>query len=162
MNKPLIVIDMQPAFEASGQVLRPVLEIITKAQKRESDIIVVEYDLTDRDRYSETEKVTHKAITKQLKKYRKKHLVIKERNDGSSEVFNYMQKNEIPHQIVQVCGVNTSACVKETVWGLYQYDAIKKIQLLIKGCADNYLSNAQALRNFFPKEARKPKIKVVY
>lgn len=89
-------------------------------------------------------------------------MVIKERDDGSNEVFNYMQENEIPHQIVQVCGVNTSACVKETVWGLYQYDAIKKIQLLIKGCADNYLSNAQALRKFFPKEARKPKIKVVY
>lgn len=74
MNKPLIVIDMQPAFEASGQVLRPVLEIITKAQKRESDIIVVEYDLTNRDWYSETEKVTHKAITKQLKRIQKKAL----------------------------------------------------------------------------------------
>lgn len=162
MNKPLIVIDMQPAFTATKIALNPVLEIIAKAQKRESDIVLVEFNLDDRDHYTETEKVTHRKITKQLQGYRKKHLVRKDYNDGSLEVAEYLINNGIQHKIVQVCGVNTGACVKETVWGLWGRESIQQIELLIRGCADNYWSNGEALRKYFPKRTREPKIKVVY
>lgn len=146
MKIPLIVIDMQPAFTAHKEALKPVLREVINAKKALTDIIIVEFDLRGREWYQPSETVTHPAITRSIKNYKHKHLVLKEFNDGGGEILEYCRIQGIPTNTLRVCGVNTTACVKETVRSLTEDNDVKKIIIAGNACADNHVNKTKGLR----------------
>jgi nicotinamidase-related amidase len=134
----LVIIDCQTKFPASKQVVDPIVKEIKRAKKQQEWIMVVEYRGEGR---------TLKAITSKIKRYYKVVKVVKEQDDGSSVIFdrifgyrwsvennlNTKHVGRIRH--LRVCGVNTSACVRVTVYGLRRFI---KTTVIAKACANGY------------------------
>lgn len=130
-KEALVVIDMQPAFSATKKVLRPVVNEVKRAIRQETPILLVELH-NGIDNFG----TTHENIAKLVEDYPHAKFVSKPRNDGSSQIARALDETwglggEVS---LQVCGVNTRACVRETVEGLRMegYD----ITVLAEACAD--------------------------
>lgn len=130
----LLIIDMQTGFSASRKtsVLEKCKDEIRKAIKREAEIIVLEYIDSGK---------THPGISRLLKYYPRAHFIEKWENDGSYyiEVFKKDLGLKAPKKIL-VCGVNTDACVCETIAGMARKKYFKKtkFEIIVKACNSNY------------------------
>lgn len=128
--KTLVVIDMQPFFlnDMDGRSHKPLVNrtasLVREARENGWPVIIVEYYLKQYiHTWSGTKKAfdewisTDKRIMDELKWYRNKHVVIKDRDDGGRHVLRCIRENKLPCDVV-ICGVNTSACVRTTASSL--------------------------------------------
>jgi nicotinamidase-related amidase len=127
----LVVIDMQPSFEASQEkaVLRNCAARIKQAQKDNAAILLVEYE-----EYGKTDY----RLRNLLKTYDKTKTVIKCDNDGSVEIKRAIIRAKFPKDLLRVCGVNTDYCVYESVKGLTKQMPKATIEVLTKSCNSNW------------------------
>jgi len=130
----LIVIDMQNQFDAANypDVVYEVGEEIREAMERKAKIFLIEYR-----GYGST----HEFYLKKLNRYKYLHIIKKRKNDGSHCLCNYLKNRNITiSEEIRVCGVNTLACVKETVHGLSNKFPNKKIHVVLNACGDNIIN----------------------
>lgn len=116
-DQVLVVIDMQEGFCASRdqRTVYFVKQEILRAKKAGMAIIIVEFD-------PEADKMgnTHSEITDLLNGYDRTATVSKSANDGSEEVIEACLDNGFWMEDFRICGVNSDACVLETVTGLLE------------------------------------------
>ncbi|CAB4196762.1 Isochorismatase-like [uncultured Caudovirales phage] len=132
MSYTLIVIDVQSSFTAAKQkrVLTNCEKEIDKAIKNNCSIVFVEYFDCGK---------TSKRLTNLTINYRKTYIVTKYDDDGSPEILSLFKSNRLPKNI-KVCGVNTDACVLDTVCGLSNLKRFKssKIEVISNACGSDY------------------------
>lgn len=107
----LVVVDMQPVFEASRKpdVVVGVTKQILTAMQNNWPIIFLEFKGSGQ---------THPGLLKLTKGYRRKARISKTADDGSKEVIQTIRRREFSDENLVVCGVNIDACVWDTVHGL--------------------------------------------
>ena len=118
--RTLIVIDMQEYFQAANDPLtiRATKREIQKSIKKEEHVIVVEYGPS---LYEPNIGPTLSEITECLEGYKNYHKLIKEQDDGSPIIFDYINKHQIYSKSFYFCGVNLCYCVVETIFGMKNY-----------------------------------------
>jgi hypothetical protein len=111
MSYTLLVIDVQSYFEAanSRRLIRNCKREIRQAIKDKAAILLVEYDSCGR---------SSACIAKMVENYNRGFVIIKDDDDGSSEIFDAVNRFDLPRSRFKVAGVNTDACVQDTVTGL--------------------------------------------
>jgi hypothetical protein len=109
----LVVNDMQPGFAASADALTIyAIELqIRLAKAKNLPIIVVEYDAHEMG-------TTIPQIMRHLEGYARAVVVGKSDDDGSAEIFEAVIDNGFWPENYILCGVNSDACLLETVRGL--------------------------------------------
>lgn len=110
----LCVIDMQPGFNASEDIINEVTKEIELAKRRKDGIVFIELnpDLNGN---------THKVLldVAHMGGYEKIACTTKYGGDGSSHFIDTVGATGwFPLKRVRVCGVNRGACVRDTVNGL--------------------------------------------
>ena len=139
----LVVVDMQPDFTASQnrRTIAAVKEEVRGARTRNEEIIIVEYVNCE---------PTDSRITDLTKDYEKVKTVVKIDNDGSEEILKILKESAIdqegivPH--LRICGVNTNACVRETVKGLKRkLNPPFQIDVIGDACNERYSSAQEHL-----------------
>lgn len=105
--KTLVIIDMQKQFYAANKklIIKACQREIKRAIKNKEPIIFVEYKFHGR---------TMRELKDLVKDYKHKHTTIKESNSGAYQIHNAIQKHNL-HKNLRICGVNTDACVLDTV-----------------------------------------------
>lgn len=128
----LVVVDMQPQFEASNRVIDPVRKLIHIRRQLREPIVFLEYlgnngDIEDR---------THDELREMVRGYNLAYYRYKVTDDGSNEVKSVIDHHhfETPENIL-VCGVNRHCCVADTITGLATLYPKTKIKLSMKGSA---------------------------
>lgn len=130
----LAIIDMQPGengFDAANNLglQLSIIEVIQKYRRHNWPIIKVEYD-----GFSQT---AHR-IRRALAGYDQVCKVVKSTDDGSCEIDDAIGENKwYRHSKIELVGVNTNACVRDTAFGLIDkgYNAT-----LIPGCCADHMS----------------------
>ena len=127
MPTTLIVVDMQPDFEAAfnPNVVIAVTEQILLAKRNKWAIILLEYAGC----YN-----SHQGYNDLLKGYPKKARISKEDDDGSLEVSQAIRRRKFPFKNLRLCGVNTDACVWETVVGLLNRYEQSRVEVVKSAC----------------------------
>lgn len=112
-DQVLVVIDMQDKFRASNdqQTIYFVKQEILRAKQLGMAVIIVEFDPHEMGS-------THREITDLLEGYDRAVTITKTANDGSEEIIEACLDNGFWMEDFRVCGVNSDACVLETVTGL--------------------------------------------
>jgi nicotinamidase-related amidase len=125
----LIVVDMQSKFEASNNpdTIKNCVKEIKKAVKNNMPIIILEYDGFG---------PTQHALMNSMRNYPKRYWYEKCTDSGADEV-HYIVKRFRLSKNLKVVGVNTDACVRDTIYDL----ACKpkryrnyKIEVISKAC----------------------------
>lgn len=130
MQPTLVVVDMQPCFEASldVDVIVGVTCEIVKARQRGAPIILVEYrgfDIQDR---------THDAFYDLLRNYKRRAIIGKSDDDGSREILQTLKRRQFNSRHLRICGVNSDACVWSTVEGLLEKLDNARIDVVKRAC----------------------------
>lgn len=117
----LVVVDMQPCFEATRNswMINSVSERLREARNRADHIIFLEYtDLEKGDR--RTWEPTHPELLQIVQKpyYCYWDILIKDEDDGSSWIKAHLDRIKVKPISFNVCGVNLDYCVFDTVRGL--------------------------------------------
>jgi len=133
-GKTLVIVDMQPVFQASRDpnTIIAVTHEIFMARQNNHAIIIVEYARSGK---------THAGFNELLKGYPHKARVSKHDDDGSKEIVRALCRRNFPMNTLRVCGVNTDCCVYETVTGLIKKLSKTKIEVVKKACnsvTDNF------------------------
>ena len=121
----LVIIDMQNAYRASQIAEKTVLSQIQEFKKKKRWIVNVTLGHS---------KVLP-SITKVLKNYSKVIHVKKEYNDGTNWILAALKEHKLDASNLQICGVNTNACVIDTVRGLHKTKRVKNLEIAVYGCA---------------------------
>jgi nicotinamidase-related amidase len=127
-NKILLLIDLQEQFYSSKKesLLKVVKNEINKAKSNNYPIICLRY-------YGCGD--FHKSLLDEIGDYMKKYEISKSEDDGSKEVVELCEKISFTSGEIIVCGVNTDACVKQTVLGLkIKTDSSYDIHIVENGC----------------------------
>jgi len=126
----LIIIDMQTKFDvaSSSSTVKEIVRQVHLAKNREAPIVLVEYRGSGK---------TDPLIIEAIGSYRSFITILKGKNDGSDEVIEACTKCDISLKRVQVCGVYTSYCVRETVEGLLNKVPHCTVELIVRGCNCN-------------------------
>lgn len=138
----LLVIDIQKQFAESfsDKTIKNISAEIQKAISKKDYIIFVEYDGYEK---------TDIRLRRLVKGYKNFCTVRKSDDDGSREIMKVVNSKRLSKRTMRVCGVNTDACVQETVVGLsclipsQRKDAIKVVG---KACDTAYGGHKSALR----------------
>ena len=145
----LCVIDMQNYFPAARykDVIDNIKLEIIKAKKRNYPVLYVKYNLSPW-----TNNKWHQSLSPGLSDitrfYRKKYTVIKNHDDGSKEVYDFLSNNNLPKKL-RVCGVNSGICVLYTVQTLIKKYNLK-IDVVEKAIdSDNHNYHIDALDRFY-------------
>lgn len=127
MSYSLIIIDMQPHFSASNDfnVIDACKAEIKKAIDARASIIFVEYMGAG---------ATNPSLVSLTDLYKKTFLVRKDDDSGATEVTRVIKQNNLAHKNIVVCGVNTDACVLETVAGLTIRFKKSKFKIISEAC----------------------------
>jgi hypothetical protein len=125
----LVVNDMQPGFAASADALTIyAIELqIRLAKAKNLPIIVVEYDAHEMG-------TTIPQIMRHLEGYARAVVVGKSDDDGSAEIFEAVIDNGFWPENYILCGVNSDACLLETVRGLIARVPTCRIVLFQDAC----------------------------
>ncbi len=123
----LTIIDMQPRFPSSqnNDTIAGVLRLIAKAIERNWPVIVVEF-------YAHGP--TDERITEALRDYPLCVREFKRDEDGSEEIWEACVEHELPGSRFVICGVNTHACVKDTVFGMARLMPDSAIEIIQDAC----------------------------
>lgn len=126
IDMALIVIDMQYAFQAARntRTIRNVVLAIGKAIAADIPIFFLEYN-----GYTGTTR----QVAQAAKGYEQLHVIIKQHDDGSEELMEYLEEKDMHISCFQVCGVNSCCCVARTVNSLVN-DHQKLITMIDDGC----------------------------
>ena len=128
----LVVIDIQPDFDTAAKVIQPCQAAIRAAEKNNEVITIVEY---------RNHGWTFPELTNLLYGYERHFPVLKSQDGGGFEVYNSFLRKKLPHpRVIKVCGVNTNACVLETVRGLSKLFYKSSIRVLSRACNSYSLS----------------------
>jgi Isochorismatase family. len=128
----LLIIDMQAYFKAarSKRVQEEVSKEMRQAIQDNMPIIFLEYIGCGS---------SVKKLTKNIEfpnQYYRSYVIGKNDDDGAREVMVLLKSFRLPKNHIKVCGVNTSACVFETVVSLRHKLKSSKIELLVNACND--------------------------
>lgn len=112
----LIINDMQPGFAAAKDIITifAVCQQIEMAMALNLKIIVVEYDAHELGG-------TLPAIMRLLRDYKRFALASKSEDDGSVAILKALHDTSGHTQDFILCGVNSDACILDTVNGLVQW-----------------------------------------
>lgn len=123
----LTIIDMQPRFPSSqnSDTIAGVLRLIAKAIERNWPVILVEF-------YAHG--ATDERITDALNGYAGLVREFKYNEDGSEEIWEACVEHELPGSRFVICGVNTHACVKDTVIGMARLMPDTAIEIIQDAC----------------------------
>lgn len=129
-NGTLVVVDMQPDYEASCHpwTITKVKKAITSARHANWGIVIVEFA---------DHCPTHRCLLKPLlrkTRYDKFTVVEKDIPNGSEPIIAAIQNFEFDDTLIRVCGVNTDQCVQETVSGLARRLERSKIEVITDAC----------------------------
>jgi nicotinamidase-related amidase len=135
----LLIIDMQYEFDSSNAVLGPVCKLVDAAIDNNETIIVVEYacnlDHNEENPESACQCRTHSQIMNRLASYPHTVKVIKENDGGGDEVIAAIDEFS---PVVDVCGVNTDACVRDTVTRLARKVPSSEFRLVLEACNSSW------------------------
>ena len=135
----LIVIDCDKTFSAVDRIVEPVVKEIMRARSRYEWIMFVETDAR-----------TVTRITKHVRGYHKVLKVRKDYDDGSPLIFERIfahywlrsrrlkDKHVGSIRSVRVVGLNTSACIIKTVYGLRRFVRVTVVS--------NAVANSEGMR----------------
>ena len=141
MSYSLIIIDMQEYFDAACDYRTQMAcrKAIRKAMKDDAAILLVEYRGCGK---------TAATLAGLLDGYKNAHVVKKSNDDGGKEVVRKLRREKLPRGTIRVCGVNTDACVEDTVRGIMRNmrKRTPEIQVLANACNSNY-SHREGIRN---------------
>lgn len=136
MSNTLLIIDMQYEFsESAEKVVGPVCDAVRAAIEAEQTIILVEYGCDflhdEEDTRDNCDCITYTEITDLLTHYPNVVYVTKDSDDGGKEVFEAVEHFS---PVVDVCGVNTNACVRGTVETLSDLVPDSEFVLQLNAC----------------------------
>jgi len=125
----LLIIDMQNGFPTSKdkQTRKNCIAQVKRAMKKGLPIFFVEFSPGFYGK-------TSKYITRVVGNYENVHYIEKHRNDGGTQIMNYIETNNIDIKHFIACGVNISFCVAETVSRLIR--KYKKRVLIVKNACN--------------------------
>lgn len=135
-NTALVVIDMQPYFlergsKANSTVVAGVISAIQEARSGDQTIIIVEYK-------PHLLGQTHQDIIQAVSGYNKVITLAKYHNDGSSVIKEELVRQRVTLSELKICGLNTSACLMETINGLQnQMSRDVNFSVLAYACSDS-------------------------
>jgi nicotinamidase-related amidase len=123
----LVIIDMQPGFYCADQpdLIEKVCEEVRQAIDDNSGIVVLEYYQGGK---------TLRKIADLLDKHHLVDYTVKEMNDGGEDVAEMIDRNYFDESHLRVCGVNTEACVAETVETLSMIYPDATIEVIEDAC----------------------------
>lgn len=129
MAYTLVVIDMQEIFKSATHInpLVGVTREVMIAKTKKYPILYVEFD----------EARTLSQLTNLVKKYSKYAKVMKRFCDGSSDIIRALRRKNFPNNKLRICGVNSDACVLDTVKGLLKKLPDSKIEVVTNACASS-------------------------
>lgn len=109
----LVVIDMQPGYPASQDAITQwfVKQEIARARQANQLILIVEYHAHEMGE-------TYPAIMELVEGYDRAVVVSKDGDDGSAEILQACAARGFSLHSFRMCGVNSDACVLESVQGL--------------------------------------------
>lgn len=111
MKTTLCIVDMQTTFAGTPKALEGTLNQIRLAKRRKSGIVVLELV-----NCGETVPEIHTALNNYDP--RKVNFISKIGGDGSKEFIQAAEAKDMWLKRIRVCGVNTCACVMNTISGL--------------------------------------------
>ena len=129
----LIVVDMQPQFESAKkrECVTNCIKQVKRAIKENAFIIFLEFGgFGD----------THPRILKAIQSYANKCFIIKYEDCGSDQVRSALEKNKVKTSSYIMCGVNTCACVLQTLCGMLNDDYFNNAEIKIAkdACNDSF------------------------
>jgi len=129
MKKTLVIIDMQQGFWTANakRTIDNVIKQIKLARLTNEYIIIVEY--LPHTKYETTRPEIMKAIGNHP--YIK---VYKYVDDGSKSILAACKLHDYPTDLFRICGVNTNACVRLTIKGLFKKNRTSKIEIVPAAC----------------------------
>ena len=129
----LIVIDVQEGFtqllqpRVAARFLTAVRAQVVQAIRDNADIVIVEYD-------DEEFGATHKNLKRLACNHLNHTFVYKWDNDGSSQIIKALRESEFNTKRFKVVGLNTEACVRETVEGLHKELPSARLEVIQNAC----------------------------
>lgn len=108
----LVVIDMQPGYKASQDAITQyfVEQEIIRARERNQPIVVVEFDPHEMGH-------TYPRLLRHIEGYSRAVVITKRGDDGSKELHEALVRHGFSVYSLRLCGVNSDACVLETIQG---------------------------------------------
>lgn len=126
-NYTLVIIDMQPDFwEEDSELTWNIVGQIKRARRDRAAVLTVTFGAGK----------TFGPIVKALSGYKRKAQITKDQDDGSKEVTKVILRRRFPKSLL-VCGVNTGACVQDTVNGLLKLASHKFDVAILESCCDD-------------------------
>jgi hypothetical protein len=131
MSNALIIIDMQPEFEASRgkAILDEHVKQIRNAIKNKHHIVIIEFKDSGN---------THKRIRQAVRSYDSVGYITKNTCSGSLHLIKYFTKLGLWPKEISFMGVNTGACVGDTVTNFHRHvkknKKNTKIKIIREGC----------------------------
>lgn len=109
----LVVMDMQPGFKAAQDAITQyfVKQEVTRAREEGRPIIIVEYDPHEMGH-------TYESITSLIEGYDQADTITKSGDDGSAEILKCCSDKGFSTLSFRMCGVNSDACLLESIQGL--------------------------------------------
>lgn len=135
----LLVVDMQPWYDAAqcDRTQEEVITLVKKAKKNKERIIYLEYEGAGPTLLNIAYHTEDYPFLTKLKK---------DGNDGSDVILDYF--GEVRPSNLDICGVNTGFCVKETALGLIKKTKPKiKVNLHLNAC-NHLLSTGEKDKGF--------------
>lgn len=142
----LVVVDMQEEFAASALVLLEVMHEVDLALQNDWAIVILEYC---------SRSPTYDCILARARQSRRFSVQTKFTDGGGREVLAACRKLNLPTNRFRVCGVNTHACVSQTVRNISRIFTHSMILVAQKACAHN------SIQNNWPKFFRFKSLRVV-
>ena len=139
----LCIIDMQPiGFNNSKLIIENVLQLVKKAIINKAFIVIAQFKGCGE---------THINIINEIQKYKYKKYVWHNKNDKSKPIQEVLISLNIFVRQIEICGVNTEYCIKDTVNGLAKKFHIP-IKVIEKACngTDSIIKEAlHKMRTFY-------------
>ncbi len=107
--------DMQPGFKASQDAITQwfVKQEVTRAREEGRPIIIVEFDAHEMGE-------TYESIKSLAEGYDRAVTISKSSDDGSKEILKACEAKGFSTQTFRMCGVNSDACLLESIQGLVE------------------------------------------
>ncbi len=109
----LVVMDMQPGFKAAQDAITQwfVKQEVTRAREEGRPVIIVEYDPHEMGE-------TYDSIKSLIEGYDRGIIISKSDDDGSAEILRACEAKGFMTASFRMCGVNSDACLLETIQAL--------------------------------------------
>lgn len=153
----LLIIDMQDDFPAarSKEIVQACRREIWRARKLNASIITITYNDLDRDITPCLPRIEH-ALTG----YNNLVSLSKLQDDGSSEIIESCNGNDLDVSLFRICGVNVDACVKATVTPLIHTYENSRFEFVYEACGCDFTSSVKSGLNLLCFD--KPRTRIIY